>query len=169
MIAVSHPTGNAFVRALLEGLEGEGRLRRFYTTISGGKRRTYPVPAARIATMPVRELTRLALARFHTALTRHETGWASVDGVYRALDRKVSRCIGAENLSWIYCYEDGALETFRAACELGIGRAYELPIAYWETTRRLLEEEATRLPAWEPTLGSTPRLGGKKWRGRRRN
>jgi len=157
MIAVSHPTGNTFVRALLEGLEKEGRLVRFFTTVAGGKRRAYPIPAERIETSPLREITRLALGRFGTPLTRHETGWASVDAVYRALDRRVAQWVNSETrgIQWVYAYEDGALATFRAARAAGVRRAYELPIAYWETTRRLLREEAARLPEWEPTLGST--------------
>ena len=158
MIAVSHPTGNAFVRALIERLEKIGRLARFFTTVASAKgRRAYPIPAGRIETSPARELARLALGRLGTPLTRHETGWASVDGVYRALDDHVAKWIGKEgqDLNWIYAYEDGALATFRAAREQGVRRAYELPIAYWETTRRLLREEAARLPQWEPTLGST--------------
>ena len=159
MIVVSHPTGNAFVRALLEGLEKEGRLERFFTTLVTGRRRTYPIPAKQIETSPSRELTRLALERLRTPLTRHETGWASVDGVYRALDKRVAEWLlnrtEQRGIEWVYGYEDGALETFRAAREVGVRRAYELPIAYWETTRRLLQEEAARLPEWEPTLGST--------------
>jgi glycosyltransferase involved in cell wall biosynthesis len=41
---------------------------------------------------------------------------------------------------------------FETAKELGIRRIYDLPIAYWETARRLLQEEAQRYPQWEPTL-----------------
>jgi glycosyltransferase involved in cell wall biosynthesis len=158
MIAVSHPTGNAFVRALLHVLEKEKRLARFYTTLADNGRRAYPIPSERIRTNPARELVRLALQRLGTPLTRHEAGWASVDAVYRALDQRVAAdWLRAEppGITWVYCYEDGALETFRAAREMGIRRAYELPIAYWETARRLLREEAERLPEWEPTLGST--------------
>jgi hypothetical protein len=162
MIVVSHPTGNAFVRALLEGLEKEGRLERFFTTVAGGKRRGFPVPRERIARSQARELTRLFVQRFGTPITKHETGWASVDGVYRALDRKVAEWVlnrrtqrTQRGITWVYAYEDGALETFRAARAVGMARAYELPIAYWETARRLLREEAARWPEWEPTLGAT--------------
>ncbi len=154
MIALSHPTGNAFVRALLEGLEREGRLGRFFTTVNLSGRRQYPIPPERIATSPFREMARLAFSRFDTGLTRHETGWACVDAVYRALDRKVAGSVARKSgrFTGVYAYEDGALETFRAARELGIHRAYELPIAYWETARRLLREEAARLPHWGRTL-----------------
>ena len=53
----------------------------------------------------------------------------------------------------VYAYEDGALATFTRARELGILRVYDLPIAYWETLRRLLGEERERLPEWAETLG----------------
>lgn len=174
MLHIIHPSGNAFVRALLKGLERSGTDYRFWTTIasaSGGlerllpgriraqlARRAYPVPAHRIATRPLREWVRLlapALGLKH--LARHELGWASVDAVYSDLDRAVaehlrSRAEEQPAGSWVYAYEDGALETFRCAAELGMRRAYELPIAYWETSRKILEEEADRWPAWAATL-----------------
>ena len=73
-----------------------------------------------------------------------------MDAVYAELDRAVAQRLGSGTS--VYCYEDGALETFRAARERGLRRIYELPIAYWETTQRLLREVAERLPAWAPTL-----------------
>jgi glycosyltransferase involved in cell wall biosynthesis len=89
-----------------------------------------------------------------TALTRHETGWASVDGVYRDLDGAVARRLLTETTSSraIYAYEDGALESFRAARTTGRFALYDLPIAHWRTLRRLLEEEAERLPEWACTM-----------------
>jgi glycosyltransferase involved in cell wall biosynthesis len=163
VITVTHPTGNAFVRALLDHLEREHRLTRFFTTIATRNRRSYPIPAARIDTNPARELTRLALQSLRTPLTRHETGWASVDAIYRALDQRTARWVktNARSVTWVYAYEDGALETFLAARRAGIRRACELPIAYWTTTRHLLREEAARLPEWEPTLGATRDSGEK--------
>jgi glycosyltransferase involved in cell wall biosynthesis len=174
MIHLVHATGNAFVRGLLEGLEESGAEYRFWTTIasSGGgikrllpgrlqeqlARRSYPVPRERIATRPLREWVRLLAPGLGLkALARHERGWASVDAVYADLDRAVARSLRsvhreAQPGSWIYAYEDGALESFRAGAELGLHRAYELPIAYWETSRRLLSEEAERWPAWADTL-----------------
>ena len=90
---------------------------------------------------------------------KHEFGWASIDQVYRDLDRTVARRIEqrrpGQKLEGVYAYEDGSLETFRAAKKLGLKCFYDLPIAYWETVRKLLEEEMTRLPQWEPTLVGT--------------
>jgi glycosyltransferase involved in cell wall biosynthesis len=57
--------------------------------------------------------------------------------------------------SVIHAYEDGAINSFKQAKKLGICCSYELPIAHWQTVRRLLSEEAERLPEWEPTLEST--------------
>ena len=107
---VSHPTGNANLRAVLRALEGEAVLSEFWTAISLPKALTRsPVWPERIRRRlsqrcfaeadwsrtrlaPGREVIRL-LARGAglAALTRHEVGWASVDAVYSALDRAVAR------------------------------------------------------------------------------
>jgi glycosyltransferase involved in cell wall biosynthesis len=92
-------------------------------------------------------------------LTQHETGWASVDQVWQSLDRAAARRLRRQKygpgLRAAYAYEDCAEQFFLAARELGLRRAYDLPIAYWATTQRLLREEAGRYPDWEPTLGGT--------------
>ncbi len=176
MIAVSHPTGNANVRALLRALETAGDDYELFTTIAcsagnalvrwlpGGIqselcRRDFSVPAARIHTHPLRETVRLAAKRLHwDRLVKHEHGWASVDAVYRALDECVARWLRNDRqsrFSVVHAYEDGALESFRAARDRGVLCSYELPIAYWETSRKLLSEEAERWPDWEPTLIGT--------------
>jgi len=174
MVHLIHPTGNTFVRALLEGLEERGGDYRFWTTLalsSGGlvrclpdrmrgqmERRCFSVPTSKIKTHPMREWVRfLSSAIGFKGLTRHEAGWASVDAVYRDLDRVVAGHLRSSQReppagSWVYGYEDGALECFRVAKQIGMQRAYELPIAYWETSRRLLEEESERLPEWAATL-----------------
>jgi glycosyltransferase involved in cell wall biosynthesis len=167
MISCSHPTGNANVREVLRALGEAERLGDFYTCLGttnheGGisargllSRRTFPVSPGQLRLHPWREALRLVATRFHLQLlTRHESGFASVDAVYRGLDRHVARSLSRYHcgLTGVYCYEDGALETFRVAGELGINRFYDLPIAYWNTAVRLLREEAERLPEWEPTL-----------------
>ena len=174
MILLSHPTGNAFSRALLSGLLDAGRLGQFVTSIAVQPssrwleyvpgpirrelmRRSFDLPESLITTHPWRELCRLAAGRAGADfLTRHDTGLLSWDSVYRDLDRAVagslSREKDARHLTGAYCYEDGALETFRAARRLGLRCFYDLPIAYWETSRRLLEEEQERWPEWRSTL-----------------
>ena len=175
MILLSHPTGNTFVRALLGELESQGLLEAFFTTLAlhpadralrilpgslraQAGRRAYEVPAAKLRRFPLRELARHAAPKLGFGrLARHERGPASLDAVYRDLDRRVAAFVRAQNgaARGVYCYEDGALHTFEAARARGLARFYELPIAYWETAARLLREEAARYPAWEPTLVAT--------------
>jgi glycosyltransferase involved in cell wall biosynthesis len=170
MILLSHPTGNANVRAVIQALDIAGILGSFCTSLGVSdqdavywqnlffQKRRYPLPQAKLQLHPLREAVRIIASKLRCRpLTRHEVGWASIDSVYRDLDRMVSDRLRKNGKSWrgVYCYEDGALETFRTARKLGIRRYYDLPIAYWETAQRLLHEEAGRLPAWEPTLGGT--------------
>ena len=174
MIRVSHPTGNANVRGLVEGLYRNNLLDSFYTTIGIGndntalawlpdrvalriQRRAYCIPKHLIRTHPLKELIRHCVSATSSHLVKNCKGF-SIDAVYRDLDRFVARsvrCGARKGLEGVYCYEDGAEDTFRAARELGLMCIYDLPIAYWETSRRLLREEAERLPEWEPTLVGT--------------
>ena len=153
MILVSHPTANAFNRALTGALHRDGLLSWFHTTLAFGRRRL-ELPRERIVQHAWPEIARLGAKRFgFRSVTK---GWDApfgIDAVYRALDRSVAASLGAEQA--VYCYEDGALATFRRAAELGSRRIYELPIAYYERVQRLLTEEAERLPEWAPTLGAT--------------
>jgi glycosyltransferase involved in cell wall biosynthesis len=172
----SHPTGNANVKAALAGLLAAGVLEEFHTTVATypgnfwdvlgrmppGKefqRRKYDERLRPLTVQhPFRELGRMAASRLKWAsLNRHETGSFCIDAVYHALDEAVAS--GARRhpraFTGVYAYEDGALESFRAARELGLRRFYDLPIAYWQTAQQLLREEAQRYPAWEPTLGAT--------------
>lgn len=176
-LLVVHPTGNQFVRHLLAGAVARDQLALFATSFgfhAGAawhnwlpsrlrqeiQRRTYSLPREKMWSQPWREAVRLAAPTLGLrSLVRHETGWASVDAVYGALDTAV-----AENLEqWaerhgittIYGYEDGCAATFEKAKALGLRCTYDLPIAYWQTSQRLLREEAVRRPDWEHTLGGT--------------
>lgn len=105
---------------------------------------------------PLRELGRMLTTRLKLdRLSRHETGVFCIDAIYQAQDRAVARRLRHQPgiFSGVYTYEDGALETLKAAAELNVRRVYDLPIAYWITLRQLLAEEAERLPAWKKTLG----------------
>ena len=176
MIDLVHPTGNQNVRQVLQALDEKGVLGTFHTSLgfpSGTwtrflpgtlrtecARRTYRLSPEKIHARPGREATRLISQKLKwTSLNRHEVGWASVDQVYRDLDRTVARRLlqrpANRKIDGIYSYEDCALETFRAAKKLGIKCLYDLPIAYWAVVQKLLQEEMERLPEWEPTLVGT--------------
>jgi glycosyltransferase involved in cell wall biosynthesis len=177
-VVVSHPTGAPYLRAVLRALGAGGRLDSFWTALAvpprvaracllGERigrelgRRAFPeVPWARTRLRPGREAVRIAADRlgWH-ALTRHETGWASVDRVYRQLDRAVAAHLarahagpGPGAVRAVYAYEDGARDTFKAARARGLRCIYDLPIAHWRMARRLLAEEAALHPAWAPTM-----------------
>jgi glycosyltransferase involved in cell wall biosynthesis len=171
MVLLSHPTGNAFVREAALSLEESGFLGELHTSIAscGGnafeklarlpgfgeiRRRSLP-PELRpkLRLHPFREACRLALARLGpqaSSLTLQ--GFCGVDAIYRSLDHRVSRRIPAGNFRAVYCYEDGALETFRAAKARGLKCIYDLPIAHWTAVRNLLSEAADRSPEWACTL-----------------
>jgi glycosyltransferase involved in cell wall biosynthesis len=173
LIDLVHPTGNQFVRALLQALEESDRLGMFHTALGFSEtkpprfvpgslrnecqRRSYAISPSRLRARPGREALRLAAQKFRWSfLHKHETGWASVDQVYQDLDRTVARELPKRaGVGGVYAYEDGALATFRAASKIGVKRFYDLPIAYWETLQKILDEEKQRLPAWEPTLIGT--------------
>ncbi|MBJ6144324.1 glycosyltransferase family 4 protein [Hymenobacter sp. BT559] len=172
---LSHPTGNRNVRAILASLLAADQLAEFDTTLAispqaawlrllpGGLRqewlrRTYEVPAHQCHSHPFRELSRLLLPKLGVrSPLRHEQGWASMDAVYQDFDTAVAHRLGSlqtrHGADTVYAYEDGALATFTRAKALGMRCVYDLPIAYWETGRQLMQEEAARLPQWAPTLG----------------
>jgi len=158
---------------MLEALKQSGMLARFVTTVGwseesypalaanirGKLRRNYALPADKIDIHPLRESIRLFAGILRAkSLIRHERGWASIDQVWQSLDYETARRLRRGNygsVRAVYAYEDCAEQTFLAARDLGLKRIYDLPIAYWETTQRLLREEAERYPDWEPTLGGT--------------
>ncbi|MBT5909676.1 MAG: glycosyltransferase [Opitutae bacterium] len=161
-IIVSHPTGNTFVRALINELYSQGQLEKFHTTIGVGKdanrftrilasRRKYCIPDPRISRQWFPEACRL----LPFGQGCQEQRRRRVDQSYESLDLKVAKALHRHPGFSLHAYEDGAAESFRIAKELGIRRSYEMPIAHWATVRRLLAEEAERLPDWEPTLEST--------------
>ncbi|MEY2519936.1 MAG: hypothetical protein QOF24_1695 [Verrucomicrobiota bacterium] len=177
MILLTHPFGNANVRAALSALDRVERLARFVTTLGWSnsspllqllpenmraqlRRRGYDLSHYKIKTYPAREIVRLLAGKVGAAwLTKPESGWASADRVWTTLDRCAAGYVAQNHerlkVRAVYAYEDGAEHTFETARRLGLRRIYDLPIAYWETAQRLLRNEAVRYPAWEPTLGAT--------------
>lgn len=173
MILLSHPTGNEFVREALATFDRAGILGEFWTTISWnpearinrlfpqslrdlfGRRWFSESVRSRTHTVPLREAIRLFAGAIGVT-PKHETGAFSVDAVFRALDRKVARRLRTiDNCDAIYAYEDGALQSFRAARDLGLKRIYDLPIGYWRVGQRIFAEEKEREPEWASTLTGT--------------
>ena len=153
MILLSHPTANQNVRQAATAFLEAGLLEEFWTCVSWKKnglldrfaalsarfqkelrRRSFPVELAPfIRTVPWRELGRQGAAQIGwKKLTRAEDALFSVDAVYRSLDRRVAQEVATGlTIKAIYAYEDGALDTFRAAKERGIKCIFEQPTIYW--------------------------------------
>ena len=171
MILFSHPTGNANVRHAALGLQKAGLLGEFWTCVHyqetpflrrvlpGSiarqlRRRVFPAELSSVMrSSPMRELGRLLAPRAGLrSLVRHEQGPLSVDAVYRSLDRRVSQRLADPRFRGVYAYEDGALESFKAATRRDKVCIYDLPIGYWRAARSILQEEAERQPEWAVTL-----------------
>jgi glycosyltransferase involved in cell wall biosynthesis len=110
----------------------------------------------RTTTFPVRECLRLSLAPLRiSALTGRVGAPFSIDAVYRSLDRKTAGLLRQYPYArGVYCYEDGALETFRRAKSLGLKTIYELPTPYWRCKEEICRTEAMLQPEWAGTLRS---------------
>lgn len=174
-IILSHPTGNANVRAVARGFVDAGVLHKFYTSIatfpgdilygmgrisplSDFRRRSYDLQLKEyIKTYGAYEVGRLLSSKLKLkSLTKHETGRFSVDSVYRNLDKRVAQDLEKQlkyNINAVYAYEDGALETFKEAKLKGLNCFYDLPIGYWRAARKLMQEEIERNPLWKDTIG----------------
>ncbi|MDX2272968.1 MAG: glycosyltransferase family 4 protein [Cyanobacteriota bacterium] len=174
MLVFTHPTGNANSKSLLKKVYSSGILSAFYTTISIQSddwflrylaepfrqellRRNFEIPGSLIKKRYFLECARLIASRMKWSfLTQHEIGWASIDKIYQDLDRYVASDLDKLlSVKGVYAYEDGALQTFYQAKQIGIACFYDLPIAYWETSQSLLNQEAQRLPEWEFSLVGT--------------
>lgn len=184
MYYLSHPTGNQNSREAVLALSSAGLLDAFATAVHFDPRSPLVdmLPLAVKAEISrrnfsdyagnsgiysysiIREIVRAVATKCGIDwLTRHEDGWASIDKIYRSVDVSVARLIakGKSSVSGVYCYEDGALETFKAAKSFGARTVYELPIGYWRTHRRLCEEEAQRSPSWAHTWVASKDSEGK--------
>jgi len=170
MLILSHPTGNANVRAAARAFHAVGWLRELHSCLCwdpgsplagmlpaclAGQfaRRSFPgIPLALQHSHPWRELARLATPEW-PLFKRHEHAPFSIDAVYRSFDHHVAGHLsGLLGLQAVYAYEDGALQTFQTAEYLGLSRFYDLPIGYWRAARLIFEEERELQPKWGSTL-----------------
>lgn len=168
-LILSHPTGNANVRAVAEGLVKKGLLYRFYTSVAlFHTSKIYPLTRFSafkefqkrvfstslkpyIQTRPFKELGRIASQKMGIKKwLQHEHGLFCVDRLYRDLDQYVSKKL--KNVDAVYAYEDGAIQSFQNAKTQGLVCLYDLPIGYWRSMRQFLEKERQDRPEWATTL-----------------
>jgi hypothetical protein len=160
-IILSHPTGNANVRATVKGFFSNSILDSFYTTIAtfpGSKldylstfgplsefrRRGFDASLSSLTkTSPLREMFRLAASKLRWShLTRHEAGLFCIDKVYKGLDRRVAAALknaSTRGVDGVYAYEDEAARTFKEAKLNNMQCLYDLPTGYWRTARSSLK------------------------------
>src|SRR5207248_4469820 len=172
VILLSHPIANENVRQAAWALREAGLLSEFWTCVHWRKdgladrivsdsmrsqlrRRAFPTELAPfVKTFPWREFGRHFSSRLGLNwLTKHETGFFSMDAVFRSFDRHVARRLSSVNgIKAVQAYEDGAMESFRIAKSLGLKCIYDHPIVYWRKVRELESEQAQLTPEWAPTL-----------------
>jgi glycosyltransferase involved in cell wall biosynthesis len=174
VILLAHPTANQNVRQAALALVEAGILEEFWTCVNwkrGGfldrclafnnamrnelRRRSFPpVLQPFLKTAPWREWGRQFAGQLGLKpLVRDEVGPFSLDAVYHSLDRRVAaRVRDLTKLKAVYAYDDGALESFRAAKDRGLKCIYEHPIVHWRKVRQLQREEAQLQPEWASTL-----------------
>lgn len=173
-IIISHPTGNANVRAVAEGLAKADLLKVFYTSLaafSGNiwdrlgrfpllaefRRRNFnQLLKPYTQQYPLFELGRSIATKLGLqSLLKHESGLFCIDQVYQSLDKYVAKKLTLatkKGTTAMYAYEDGAFESFKKAKKVGIINLYDLPIGYWRAARRLLKTEQMNRPEWAMTL-----------------
>lgn len=163
---VSHPTGNANVRGLLQTLLTRNALASLCTTVGFSRRlqplvpersrlsrRCYDIDPSHLKLFPWPELVRFVRPR--RGSVSGSVG-NPVDRLYRDFDQEVASWLAGQLKSpdeyGVYAYEDGAEATFRIARARGVPAVYELPIGYWRTAKRILQPELERWPEWSSTL-----------------
>lgn len=172
-IIISHPTGNANTRSAIYGLQRNGLLFKYVTTIAvfttgiwhslsqlkGLKTLTRKAYADEIKERtechPFKELGRQLFQKIGWKRPlRHETGLFCVDKEYEAIDKAAAELLSKnkDHVDAVYCYDDGAIHTFRRAKELGKVCLFDLPIGHWRTMLRLLDEERKNRPEWASTM-----------------
>lgn len=173
MLLFSHPTGNANVRAAIQGFHEAGLLREFNTTIASfpgslldrlstfgpfkeiSRRQFQPEIKGITKTFPWYEAGRLISLKAKLAtFTRHETGRFCIDEVYRKHDSFVKERLKQLDgtIKAVYAYEDGCEASFRQAKKSAIKCLYDLPIGHWRSSQQILENERKRWPGWASTL-----------------
>ena len=163
-IVLSHPTGNANVRNALRALKDINQLAEFHTTVAtfdqnifgylskygfGGQleRRRYDEDLRAITSLqPLREIIRVLAIKYDWhSISCSATGSCSIEKVYEALDRYTAKqlaTVNTQKTGAVYCYEDGAAASFKAAKENGMHCIYEFPIGYWRSAIQIQSEEA---------------------------
>jgi glycosyltransferase involved in cell wall biosynthesis len=174
MIVLSQLTGNANVKAAAYGFAQKDILNSYFVSLavypgnlldkisrigplSEIKRRKHDILLQPYTKMwPWVELARmLAVKSGISSLTIPPTSPFYMYTIIKMFDKYVAsqlKTVVKTGATAVYGYEDTVLSTFLEAKNLGLSCLYDLPIGYWRSAHRLLDEERERWPEWVPTL-----------------
>lgn len=167
-VVLSHPHGNANVREAAFAFSEAGLLDSFWTGVAWNgsptlnrwipsrirrqlERRAFdPQIRPYVRLHPWREAARLAATQLPFPRL-HSHRWLSPNACHEDLDRRIARYLASargRNVTTVYGYDHGAVESFRVAIRNGQRRIYDLPIGHWEAHEAIVLEERDRWPAW---------------------
>jgi len=116
------------------------------------ERRSWVAPCGAVMqTHPWQEALRVCLVKSGLSPRLSLGRQGPIDWVYASLDHHVSQH-HLDQLDAIYAYEDGATSTFQVAKKKGIRCFYELPIAFYRTSRKIQQDEANHFPEFASSL-----------------
>lgn len=181
-LSIVHPTCNPNVRnAALSFLEA-GLLHEVITTFGYNSNSNFmgklPQPVSRqiekilsgrvwhlnsecnLRLHPIREMFRLFNAKTKKGIGFGINPNSLTNWIYKSLDEHVAK-YHLNNISAVYCYEDGAASTFIKAKEEGILCFYDLPIMFYQKVNSILSEEAELFPQYASAVQS---VSEPKWK-----
>lgn len=86
---------------------------------------------------------------------------ACADERFRQVDRAASRQVNSQ-LGAVLCREDAAMHTFESARRCDVIRIYDLPIAHYTFTKRLMQQDAERYPELEASFSLTEEYAARR-------
>jgi glycosyltransferase involved in cell wall biosynthesis len=177
-VSLLHPTGNPNVREAALAISEVNLLKEIVTAIATspdleasfyfkllpkklknqlfyelGRRSWIPPENVNIKTYPYEEIIRLILAKTGLSSRLRLGATGPISWVYASLDKHFADN-HLQDLTAVYCYEDGAAITFEKAKKKGILCLYDLPILFYQTSVKIQKEEAELFPELAPCLGS---------------
>lgn len=117
------------------------------------RRRSLPPDVQQVArSHGAGEGVRLLLERQRVVGHNPVAGAFSSHALHAAMARRLASRIRHGGFRAVYAYDDGALEAFVAARNVGARAILDLPTAYWGARLELLRDEAESTPAWASTI-----------------
>jgi hypothetical protein len=172
-VLVANPGGQSHLKEVAAVFADRGALERYVSTVGFGPRdieRVGRILPRKLAARVTVELKRRSVsAEVGERTKRVATGWeianvlltrtqlpmrvkyAGLRPTRLRFDERTSRLLTPQT-DVALGYQGATTITFRRARELGIATVLDYPIAHYDVTERLLQEEARLVPEYAPTL-----------------